>query len=371
MGKKVLVTGGAGLIGSHLVDLLLSKGHEVRILDNLEPQTHLFGKPDWIPADAEFIHGDMRNDDDMKKALTGVDWVFHQAAFGGFTTALTQYMDVNATGTARIFETIRDNNLDVEKVVVASSQALYGEGQYVCPTHCIQHPPVRGTAQLEKGIWESLCPECQKPMSPDLTPEISAIGGETVYAISKLAEERLTIGLGKLLKIPTVALRYAVTYGPRQSIYNPYTGVVSIFSTRILNDKPPVVYEDGKQTRDYLYAGDNAKANLFVMEHPDTAYQVYNVGTQKATTVTGLIDTLAGIYGKTVTPEMTGSYRPGDMRHIVHNAEKLMSLGWKPETTLEEGLREYVNWISTQSDIKDYFESAQEKLKQLRVVVSK
>ncbi len=371
MGKSVLVTGGAGLIGSHLVDLLLKEGHRVKVLDNLDPQTHPNGKPPWIPGEVEFIHGDMRSDADVLKALTGVEWVFHQAAFGGFTTALTQYIDVNATGTARIFETIREHRLPVEKIVAASSQAIYGEGLYRCAEHGTFSPAMRPRAQLVLGDWEMRCPQCQQPASPQLTPESSVINGETIYATSKLAEERLTIGLGKLLEIPTVALRYAVTYGPRQSIFNPYTGVVSIFSTRLLNDKAPIIYEDGTQTRDFLFVEDNARANLFVMEHPETAHQVYNVGTQQPIRIADLVNTLADIYGKNIAPEMPGSFRPGDVRHFVHNSEKLMSLGWKPTIDLQEGLRRYVAWIETQQDIRDYFEEAQQRLQALQVVVSR
>lgn len=371
MGKRVLVTGGAGLIGSHLADLLLKEGHSVKVIDNLEPQTHIHGKPDWINNEIEFIQGDMRNDADVKKALTNVDWVFHQAAFGGFTTALTQYIDVNATGTARIFECIRENKLPVEKIVAASSQAIYGESLYQCAMHGPIVPEMRKLDQLIAGRWEVECPHCQKPMAPQLTPENSVINGETIYAISKLAEEKLTLGLGKLLGIPTVALRYAVTYGPRQSIFNPYTGVVSIFSTRLLNDKSPILYEDGLQTRDFLFVEDNARANLFLMEHPDSAHQVYNVGTGVPTKMKDLAETLAKIYDKPIKPEYPGSFRPGDVRHFVHDSTKLFSLGWKPKVQLADGLNQYVNWISQQQDVKDYFEEAQQRLQSLQVVVER
>ncbi len=370
-GKQVLVTGGAGLIGSHLVDLLLSEDHRVRILDNLDGQTHLHGKPPWIPAEAEFMLGDMRSDTDLKKALEGVEWVFHQAAFGGFTTELTQYLDVNATGTARIFELIREYHYPVEKIVVASSQAVYGEGLYRCPTHGEVSPPMRSKEQLLAGHWEVRCPTCQQDLEPQLTPEDKTLSGETIYAISKLAEERLAIGLGKLLDIPTVGLRYAVTYGPRQSIFNPYTGVVSIFSTRLLNDKAPVIYEDGQQTRDFLYVGDNVRANLFVMEHPETAWQIYNVGTQTPIRIVELAETLAHLYMKQTQVELPGSFRPGDVRHFVHNSEKLYALGWKPTVSLKEGLQYYVDWIYEQQEIQDYFDEALARLQQLQVVMNR
>jgi dTDP-L-rhamnose 4-epimerase len=369
--KRVLVTGGAGLIGSHLVDLLLREGHEVTVLDNLEPQTHPHGKPAWVPSEIRWIQGDLRNDADVKKALEGAQWVFHQAAFGGFSPALTQYMDVNASGTARLFEVIRAQRLSVEKIVVASSQAIYGEGLYQCATHDDLSPPMRRRDQLFQADWEMRCPHCQQPMSPLPTPEHAALNGETIYAISKMTEERLALSLGKWLDIPTVALRYAVTYGPRQSIFNPYTGVVSIFSTRLLNDKPPVIYEDGRQTRDFLFVEDNVRANLFVMQHPDTAYQAFNVGTGQPTHIDDLVAALAKIYGKsTLVPERSGGFRPGDVRHFTHDASKLKALGWSPTVRLEDGLARYVEWIASQSDIRDYFDEAQRLLNEMKVVIN-
>ncbi len=370
--KKVLVTGGAGLIGSHLVDLLLQEGHTITILDNLEPQTHPHGKPDWIPnrQDVRFIHGDMRSEKDVLEALKGAEWVFHQAAFGGFTTALTQYIDVNSTGTARIFELIREHKLPVEKMVMASSQAVYGEGVYSCLEHGPQYPAMRSREQLMHSQWESRCVQCERPMLPGLTPETAPLRGETIYAISKLAEERLCIGMGKQLGIPTVALRYAVTYGPRQSIFNPYTGVVSIFSTRLLNDLKPVLYEDGEQTRDFLYVADNAAANLFVMQCPETAYQVYNVGTQTPTRMVDLVSTLATLYEKPLEADFPGSFRPGDVRHFVHDSSSLYQLGWQPAVSLEQGLSHYVEWIRAQGSVKEYFESAMQRLEEMQVVIA-
>ena len=230
---------------------------------------------------------------------------------------------------------------------------------------------MRSLEQLQAGRWEAECPTCGSPLTPELNPESAPKNGETIYAISKHAEERLTIGLGRALGIPTVGLRYAVTYGPRQSIFNPYTGVVSIFSTRLLNDQKPLIYEDGHQTRDFLYVEDNALANLFVMEHPDTAYQAYNVGTEQPVKVRELVETLAKLYGKTQGSELPGSFRPGDVRHFVHNCQKLYALGWKPTIGLEEGLGRYVEWIASQKDIKDYFDEAQARLQQMQVVVTR
>jgi dTDP-L-rhamnose 4-epimerase len=230
---------------------------------------------------------------------------------------------------------------------------------------------MRGLEQLQQGHWEVRCPVCDSPLKPSLTSEDKPHHGETIYALSKWAEERLALALGKSLGIPTVALRYAVTYGPRQSVYNPYTGVVSIFSTQLLNNQAPVVYEDGHQSRDFLYVGDNASANLFVMTHPETGYQVYNVGTAQPVKVNQLVGSLARLYNKPIEPKLTGNFRPGDVRHFAHDANKLMALGWKPQVSLEQGLANYAKWIESQGPVKAYFSEAEERLKAFRVVVTR
>lgn len=366
-----LVTGGAGLIGSHLVDLLIARGYDVTILDNLDAQTHPMGVPAWIPAKARFIQGDVRSVDDLRKAMDGVDVIFHQAAFGGFTPDYSVYMDANATGTARIFETIANYNLPIKKVVAASSQAIYGEGTYHSEKYGVLHMQPRPISQLENARWELEDPDGM-PMKPVRIKEDVGFDGKTAYAISKFAEERLTLSLGQMIGVPTVALRYSVTYGPRQSIYNPYTGVVSIFSTRILNNLAPVVYEDGQQTRDFTFVEDIASANLFCMENDACNFQPFNAGGGESITVERLIRNLISLYGKqdVMQPEMRSDFRPGDARHMVPDPTKLMSLGWKPQVTLEEGLHRYVEWIKTQGDVKEYFTDAQERLRKMKVVRS-
>jgi dTDP-L-rhamnose 4-epimerase len=364
-----LVTGGAGLIGSHLVDALLTTDREVRILDNLEPQTHLEGRPDWIPDDADFVQGDIRDKRMVEKSLQGVTEIYHQAAFGGFTTEISTYLDVNATGTARIFEVIAERNLPVRKIVVASSQAVYGEGVYRCPTHGMVQPEIRSVAHLERGKWDPQCPDCGTDLTPELTSENARRNGETPYAIGKLAGERLAIGLGKRLDIPTVALRYAVTFGPRQSIFNPYTGVVSIFSTLLLNEVPPTVYEDGLQTRDFIFVSDIASANVLAMADDRSNWQVFNVGRGEPVTVLELIDRLANAYGLEAAYNLSGEFRPGDMRHLVHDASSIRALGWAPGTSLDAGLEEVVAWISELGDLKDYFSRALDALRSRGVVM--
>lgn len=368
--KKALVTGGAGLIGSHLVDLLMERGYEVTILDSLEPQTHPNGKPNWVNPKAKFIQGSVLNDADIQRALEGVQFVFHQAAFGGFTDKVSKYIDVNVTGTARIFEQIATGKFPVQKVVVASSQAVYAEGAYSCRQHGQEFPAVRSLEQLKQKQWEPLCPQCAVPLKPELTPETKRRDAESPYSLSKEFEERVALTAGKQFEIPVAALRYGVTYGPRQSIFNPYTGVVSIFSTRILNALPPLVYEDGKQTRDFVYVKDVAKANLFVMENESANGQVFNVGTGKATDIAWLARTLAGIYGRAIEPELPGQFRFGDVRHILLNPAKLSALGFWASSSLEQGLEQYAAWISTQGKIEEYFSSAYENLKKSRIVMS-
>jgi dTDP-L-rhamnose 4-epimerase len=365
---KTLVTGGAGLIGSHIVDLLLEQGQEVRILDNLDPQTHPNGKPPWIPGDAEFVEGDVRDRDVLRRVLEGVDEIYHQAAFGGFTNEISLYYDANATGTARLFEVIAGERLPIRKVVAASSQAIYGEGLYVCEEHGPVQPLMRTLERLSAGRWEPPCPRCGRDVRPTLTPEDVNWNGETPYAVSKLAEERTTIGMGKRLGIPTVALRYAVTFGPRQSVFNPYTGIVSIFSTLLLNDVPAVLYEDGLQTRDFTFVRDIARANLLAMDDERADGRVFNVGRSQPVTVVELIEKLAGAYGLAANYNVPGEFRPGDVRHLVHNAAAIEDIGWQPETTLEDGLAQVAGWIQSQGTLTEYYSEALTLLRQTGVV---
>lgn len=345
---KALVTGGCGLIGSHLADLLIEKGYEVVLLDSLEPQTHR-GKPAWINPHARFIEGDIKNYSDIQKALQGVRFVFHQAAFGGFSQESSKYINVNVNGTIKLFEIIQAEKIPIEKMVVASSQAVYGEGAYECEKDGIQFIPSRPLKQLQNKEWNPLCPRCRHELKSILTSEQKPREGETPYALSKEFEEKLAISYGKKLGIPVVALRYGVTYGPRQSLFNAYTGVVSIFSMRILNNLSPRIYEDGNQLRDFVYVGDVAKANLFALENEKTDGQVFNVGSGRGTTIGQLVRTLTALYGKSMEPEIPGQFRWGDVRHLLLDSSKIQQLGFKPSTVLSEGLSHYVEWIKTQA----------------------
>lgn len=364
---KALVTGGAGLIGSHIVDLLLARGHTVRILDNLARPTHLKGRPAWIRDEVEFIQGDVRSRDDLDRALQGVDWVFHQAADGGFTSAISHYFTNNSLPVAVMYELIRDRH-PVQKVVVASSQAVYGEGKYVCQEHGPQYPQPRSLQQFRARDWEVRCPVCSEKMYGTPIDE-SHINPLLPYAMSKYWNETLALNLGRLYDIPSVALRYSLTYGPRQSLFNPYTGICSIFSTRILSGKPPVIYEDGLQTRDFTFVEDVAQANLLVAEQDAANGQVFNVGSGVGTTVLDFVRTLGQVYGREASPELRGEFRPGDFRHLTTDASRLRALGWKPEVALKEGLTRYAEWIQGFGSVEEYFSQAEVILKETRVVL--
>ena len=283
--QRALVTGGAGLIGSHVADLLVREGWRVRILDNLEPNTHRRGKPAWINRDAEFVHGDLRDRATIENALSDIDIVFHQAAYGGYMPEMAKYVQVNSFGTAQMLEIIREKNLPIKKVIVASSQAVYSEGAGECSKHGLVFPKVRPVEQLQHGDWSVRCPICHQPTTSVATPEEAPVGGETVYGLTKVDQEKLVLLWGKQVGIPAVALRYSCTYGPRQSIFNPYTGVIAIFCTRLLNNLSPVLYEDGEQTRDFSFVEDIARANLLAATTDALDGRPVNVGSEKGVTV--------------------------------------------------------------------------------------
>ncbi|MFN8474791.1 MAG: NAD-dependent epimerase/dehydratase family protein [Anaerolineae bacterium] len=367
-GTRALVTGGAGLIGSHIADLLLREGWSVRILDALEPQTHRLGKPVWVPAAAEFVQGDIRDTATVRAALDGIDVVFHEAAYGGYMPEMGKYVHVNSFGTAQMLEIIRDENLPVRKVVVASSQAVYSEGAIRCPEHGLVFPPTRPLTQLQEGDWEVHCPVCGRIGASVPTPEESPIGGETVYAITKVDQERLVLTWGRQTGIPTVALRYSCTYGPRQSVFNPYTGVIAIFTTRLLNGQPPVLYEDGRQTRDLCFVEDIARANFLAAASDALDGQAVNVGSGHAATIRQVAEMVSEAVGVRIEPICRGEFRPGEMRYLTSDITKARAMGYAPSVDLADGIARYMAWIRTQGDIREYFTAAEAVLRQKRVV---
>jgi dTDP-L-rhamnose 4-epimerase len=366
--KRALVTGAAGLIGSHVVDLLVREGWQVRALDNLEPQTHRRGKPAWINPNAEFIQGDMRNRDAITTALDGIDVVFHQAAYGGYMPEIVKFVHVNSLGTAQMLEVIREKNLPIKKIVVASSQAVYSEGAGECPKHGLVFPSVRPIEQLRRGHWQVHCPICGAITKSAPTPENAPVGGETVYGLTKVDQERLVLLWGKQIGIPTVALRYSCTYGPRQSIFNPYTGVIAIFCTRLLNNLPPVLYEDGEQTRDFSFVEDIARANLLAAQTDQLDGLPVNIGSACGTPIREIAGQLADILKIEIAPELNGEFRPGEMRHLTSDTALARSAGYNPTVGLGEGISRYIDWIRKQSDIRDYFSEASDILKNKGIV---
>jgi dTDP-L-rhamnose 4-epimerase len=366
--RLALVTGGAGLIGSHLADLLLEEGWAVRIYDNLEPQTHAGGKPGWINPAAEFVLGDVRDPALLEAALEGVDTVFHLAAYGGYMPEIAKYVDVNSVGTARLLETIRDGNLPVRKFVIASSQAVYLEGAVLCPDHGVHFPPGRQRADLAAGRFAVRCPVCGQAAQSVATAEHAPTGGETVYALTKLDQERLALSWSGQVGIPAVALRFACTYGPRQSLFNPYTGVIAVFCTRLANGLAPVLYEDGEQTRDLCYVGDVARSCLLAAESDRLDGLAVNVGTGQATSVRRLAELLAEILEVRLVAEVAGAYRPGEMRALTPDISRIAAAGFEAQVGLEEGLRRYVDWLRKQGPVRERFGESLERLRQHGIV---
>ncbi len=367
-GQRALVTGGAGLIGSHLTDLLVREGWRVRVLDNLEPNTHKRGKPAWINERAEFVKGDLRERETIENALADIDVVFHQAAYGGYMPEIAKYVHVNSLGTAQMLEVIREKNLPIGKIIVASSQAVYSEGAGECPRHGVVFPNVRPVEQLRRGDWSVRCPICDEVTKSVPTPENAPVGGETVYGLTKVDQEKLVLLWGKQVGIPTVALRYSCTYGPRQSIFNPYTGVIAIFCTRLINNLPPVLYEDGEQTRDFSFVEDIARANLLAATTEALDGLPVNVGSGKGVSIREIAARVSDALGIHIEPEINGEFRPGEMRHLTSGTDRARAAGYAPQVELAEGIGRYLDWIRSQTDVRDYFSEAADLLRSKGIV---
>lgn len=368
---KILVTGGAGFIGSHTVDLLIEKGLDVSILDSLEKQVHQGKKPEYLNPEAEFILGDVTNLDVWKKSLEGVDIVIHLAAMTGIGQSMHQpsrYLSANVVGTARLYDTLVNNpeiRRNVKKIVVASSKTIYGEGAYECKTHGVVYPGLRSEEQMQNRDWEVHCPICMEYVKPIKIKEEKPAQNLSVYALSKFATETLSLMYGNILGIPTTVFRYFSGYGPRQSLNNPYTGVCSIFLCRMKNNKPPIIYEDGKQVRDFIFVKDIAEANLLAVEKAQKT-GVYNIGTGIPTSIIEIAEMITGILGVDIEPIITQEYRIGDTRHDFSDISKAeRELGFKPKWELKDGLKELVEWSETEEAL-DMFERADEERKILQ-----
>lgn len=366
---KVLVTGGAGFIGSHTVDLLLERGYDVRILDSLQPRVHPRGKPDYLPREAEFIQGDVANRNDFGRALQGVNKVIHLAAYQDYLPDFSTFIHTNTESTALLFEIIVENNYPVEKIVFASSQSVAGEGRYECAEHGIVCPDPRPLDQLRAGDWEVKCPDCGAEMKAVLIDE-NTVHPHTAYAISKYAIELLAKNLGRRYDIPTACMRYTYVQGTRNSFYNAYSGIARRFALRLLGGLAPVCYEDGKQLRDYVNVKDIAGANVLVMEDPRADLQVFNAGGGRAVTVLEFAEMMIKEFGSSIEPLVPGEFRLGDTRHTVSDNSKLNALGWQPAIPVEQSVREYVAWMREQKETAEYLEEAELVMREQGVVRS-
>ena len=364
---RALVTGGAGFIGSHIADRLLAEGFEVRILDSLQPRVHPFGKPRHVPDAAEFVQGDVRDKESLRRALYGVDVVYHEAAYQDYMPDFSTFLSTNAVSTALILEILVEERWPVRKVIVASSQAVYGEGQYRCAQHGDFQPLSRAEERLDAGRWDVVCPRCGEPAEALLLDE-KHHNPCNAYAVSKLAEELTAIRLGRLYGIPTVALRYSITQGPRQSLFNGYSGICRIFCSRLLNGQAPLLFEDGEQRRDYVHIADVVEANWLVLNDARADFRAFNVGSGRATTVRRYAEALIRKMNVDVAPLVPGEYRLGDNRHSVSSIARLEELGWRPRRTLEDIFTDYVGWIREQGEIGAYFAEADRQMRTRGVV---
>jgi len=352
--RRVLITGGAGFIGSHLADALLAEGCRVRILDALVPQVHGLNRsrPSYLAAEAELSVGDVGDAAACRRALEGVEAVVHFAAAVGVGQSMYEiasYVAANTQATATLLQILSERRHEVRKLVVASSMSIYGEGAYRCPRCGPCAPPLREAAQFEAKRWELVCPSCGGAVDPVPTPESKPLAPTSIYAITKRDQEEMCLCIGRAYGIPTTALRFFNVYGERQALSNPYTGVAAIFSSCLLNDQPPLIYEDGRQSRDFIHVSDIVQAVLLALDRPEADYRVFNVGTGLATTVAEVAVLLADSLGKRIPPRILQTFRAGDIRHCVADVTQITTaLGFRPRTPFREGMTRLVGWIKGQ-----------------------
>lgn len=369
---RVLVTGGAGFVGSHIVDEYVDAGYDVTVIDNLSEQVHE-KKPEYLNEEAEYVWGDIRDRELMVGLLESVDVLNHQASAVGVGQSMYEiehYVDVNTLGTARILDIIVDGDIQLEKIIVASSMSIYGEGQYYCD-YCnkSRYPSVRTDGQLARNEWEHQCEVCDTKLTPKPTSEKKPRESTSIYAITKKDQEEMALSIGRAYNIPTVALRYFNIYGSRQALNNPYTGVCAIFSSRIKNGNPPLVFEDGEQLRDFIHVRDISRANRAALES-DVTDEAINIGTGSPRNITEVAETLIELFGKSgeISPRITEDYREGDIRHCYADMSKAESLlGFEPQVSFKEGMRELVEW-GRERAATDNFDKARTELEEKGLV---
>jgi len=367
---RILITGGAGFIGSHTADALLARGYQVRVLDSLEEPVHRGGKPPkYLSPDVEFIKGDVRDESTLLAALRGCDAVYHLAAYQDYLPNFSRFYAVNVVSTALIYELILREHLPIRKVIVASSQAALGEGLYVTADGKKVLPSLRTDEQLSRGLWEI------QPKSGEAGPLRSVATDETIanpqnpYGMSKIAEEQAALNLGRRCSVPSVAMRYSIVQGPRQSFYNAYSGACRLFCLSFHLGKQPMIYEDGQQVRDFVNIKDVVDANVLVLEDPRADYEMFNVGGGKAITVSQFAAAVAAKFGAAgYEPKPCGKYRFGDTRHILSDISKLQALGWNPTRTIDESVEAYRDWLRAEEASEDILEYSNRQMAALGVV---
>jgi dTDP-L-rhamnose 4-epimerase len=364
----VLVTGGAGFIGSHTVDVLYERGHTAVVLDSLEERVHpLRKRPEYLRPDVELIQGSVNDRELLLRALENVDAVIHLAAHQDYLPEFHKFIHVNTESTALLYELAVLHRLRTFKVVLASSQSVAGEGSYRCDKDGRILPGPRPIAQLEKGDWNVRCPLCGRTAAPAPIPDDVA-NPHTSYGISKYALELLGLRLGERYQIPTVAMRYTYVQGPRSSIANAYSGVLRRFALQVLNGIAPTIYEDGLQRRDYVNVRDAALANVLVLEKDEAVFQVYNVGGGRPVTVLQFAEMVLREFGSTLQPVIVGEFRVGDTRHTVSDIGRLRGLGWEPRIAAETSVAQYREWLLTQRGRAEYVLEADRVMREASVI---
>ena len=371
----VLVTGGAGYIGSHLVDALVDRGYRVTVLDNLEPQVHRSGTwPSYVNPKATYVRGDVRDRGVFEPLVLASQAVVHFGAavsVGQSMYQIDRYVDVNTRGTALLLDILVNTTHRVEKVIVASSIGVYGEGAYRCATHGAVAPTIRPEPQLAARDWEQKCPVCGAPAESIPTPEDKALYRDNIYSMTKYHQEEMVLLIGKTYGIPAVAPRFFNVYGPRQSLSNPYAGVAAIWLSRLMNGKQPVVFEDGGQLRDFVSIHDVVDCLVLMLEKPGADYLPVNVGSGQTVTILEIAELLARLLGSPIEPQVTNNGRKFDIRHNTADITRARTaLGFKPRVSLEQGFRELIEWARTTPDrAEDFFDRALQELQDKGLLV--